>query len=489
MILLVVAVIYEFGIKRGVGADHLSFFFDRIHLSKHFGASPSSILTLMGVIEKHIVAYGRACEKDYSLTNEGIGITAAGDETFFSGFLILVLMDLTSGYMMMEEIAQDRSYDTWEKRAQECLGKLGIHVDHFVSDCAKSLVKLALSAFNCSFGADLFHGSHELVKWLGLAFHRRMTQVSVKLEEARKAVAEIHYAKAVPAGLRPIRSRSIDTSASEVRKREQEVERLEGELKQVQSGRDSYLDVLGRISEAVHPFSLDGKRQTSEQVVEVLHQQARKVKEAAENSGISDNRDHLGKFERQINAMTGGIDAWWLLVDKGLESQNVSQDMRNWLIDAVLPVVYWHKQITRTENIKLKGVYQTAWKQAHDVFESHPTSNLFSSDQVNQWHVWADWVVGKFHRASSAVEGRNGWLSQMYRNGRGLNSLRLQVLTISHNYDIRRNDGTTAAERLFGKKHPDLFEWLMDKMEELPQARRKRKHVVHNPLIIQTVPA
>jgi len=33
---------------------------------------------------------------------------------------------------------------------------------------------------------------------------------------------------------------------------------------------------------------------------------------------------------------------------------------------------------------------------------------------------------------------------------------------------IRREDGTTAAERLFGDPFPDLFEWIVEHMGELP---------------------
>jgi len=42
-----------------------------------------------------------------------------------------------------------------------------------------------------------------------------------------------------------------------------------------------------------------------------------------------------------------------------------------------------------------------------------------------------------------------------------------------HNFFIKRADGTTAAERFFGQKPRDLFEWLLDKIE---LARPRRKH-------------
>jgi hypothetical protein len=41
------------------------------------------------------------------------------------------------------------------------------------------------------------------------------------------------------------------------------------------------------------------------------------------------------------------------------------------------------------------------------------------------------------------------------------NTFQIKVLTIIHNFDIKRDDGTTAAQRLFEKPFPDLFEWLL----------------------------
>jgi len=98
-------------------------------------------------------------------------------------------------------------------------------------------------------------------------------------------------------------------------------------------------------------------------------------------------------------------------------------------------------------------------------------------------------MVRQFHRSSSAVEGRSGCLSQMCHNGRGLTESRLTALTVIHNYGLRRQDGTTAAERLFGKPFPDLFAWLASQMGELPLPRKARQRAVRNPLKLELVPA
>ena len=98
-------------------------------------------------------------------------------------------------------------------------------------------------------------------------------------------------------------------------------------------------------------------------------------------------------------------------------------------------------------------------------------------------------MVRQFHRSPSAVEGRNGCLSQMYHNGRGLTESRLEALTVIHNYGLMRQDGTTAAERLFGKPFPGLFAWLVGQMGELPMPRKARQRAVRNPLKLELVPA
>jgi hypothetical protein len=63
-----------------------------------------------------------------------------------------------------------------------------------------------------------------------------------------------------------------------------------------------------------------------------------------------------------------------------------------------------------------------------------------------------------FQRSSSCVEGWNGILSLNYHRFHRLNARTLQVLTIVHNFDVRRSDGTTPAERFFEAKHENLFD-------------------------------
>lgn len=84
-----------------------------------------------------------------------------------------------------------------------------------------------------------------------------------------------------------------------------------------------------------------------------------------------------------------------------------------------------------------------------------------------------------FVRASSCVEGRNGQLALRHHSLHRLSDRKLAVLTTIHNYFLRRADGTTAAERFFGSKPQDLFEWLLDRID-LPArpAKQRPRNVV-----------
>ena len=80
-----------------------------------------------------------------------------------------------------------------------------------------------------------------------------------------------------------------------------------------------------------------------------------------------------------------------------------------------------------------------------------------------------------FQRASSAVEGRNGALSQLHHNQRGLPKRRYKVWTVLHNFDCRAPDGTTPAARFFRREFPDLFETVLSHIEALPQPRGRKR--------------
>ncbi|MEM8832896.1 MAG: DUF6399 domain-containing protein [Cyanobacteria bacterium P01_G01_bin.19] len=148
-------------------------------------------------------------------------------------------------------------------------------------------------------------------------------------------------------------------------------------------------------------------------------------------------------------------------VDQCLAHLDYEVNTRLWVREYLLPVIYWQQQALRTKNPHLRQDYTAANLKANQTFEQHPFTQSLSQSDREQWWNWGIWMVSKFQRSSSAVEGLNGYLSQIHHNRRGLSNKRLKVATVIHNFSLRRSDDTTAAERLFGQQFPDLFEYLV----------------------------
>lgn len=204
---------------------------------------------------------------------------------------------------------------------------------------------------------------------------------------------------------------------------------------------------------------------------------------------LKDLKGSLDKFMRQIHELTAVVDVWWSWVDCCLSSHNLESYLQDWVKQQLLPALYWQQQVSRTQTPTLKRAYQVATELAFSSLMRHPITASLESEHRQQWFDWASWMVSKFQRSSSAVEGRNGYLSQVYHNRRGLSSRRLQVMTVIHNFHLKRPDGTTAAERLFGQEFPDLFQWLVSDLGELPHPRKPRKPRKPKTFALPTVPS
>ena len=71
-----------------------------------------------------------------------------------------------------------------------------------------------------------------------------------------------------------------------------------------------------------------------------------------------------------------------------------------------------------------------------------------------KWQTFLAKHTKDFQRASSAVEGRNDYLSQMQHNHRGLPKRRYKVWTVLHNFDGHASDRTTSATASFTLFYP-----------------------------------
>jgi IclR helix-turn-helix domain len=194
LVRLVVATQFAFGLKHGVGAETIHEFFGRLHLDGHGGCSPSALRHVMHTLERIILETTTAWEQAGIAHGEIRPVIGAVDETFLQR-LRLVFMDLASGYLVMEDIAVDRSYDTWYGVVNSRLKTLGTGVLYLVSDRAKALVKLAHTGLGCLSIPDLFHLSHDLVKGYSLSILSRLRQAQHALAQARQRLERLQVSE------------------------------------------------------------------------------------------------------------------------------------------------------------------------------------------------------------------------------------------------------------------------------------------------------
>src|SRR5215470_5905649 len=182
---LVVATLFVFGLKRGVGAETLSEFFSRLHLEAHVGCSPNTLRSVMHTLERLILATAAAWEQEGIAHGEIRPVIGAVDDTFLQR-LMLVFMDLATGDVWMEEVAADRSCATWCNHANKRLTTLGTEGLYLVSDRAKALIKLAHTGLGCPSIPDVFPLGHDLAKGYALAIFGRLRQATRDLEHAQQ---------------------------------------------------------------------------------------------------------------------------------------------------------------------------------------------------------------------------------------------------------------------------------------------------------------
>ncbi len=434
---------YTFGFKRGVGAETMSEYFVRLHLEEQVGCSPNALRGVMQRLEPLILETAKTWESEASVDGEVRDIIGAVDETFLE-YMMLVLMDLHSGYILLEEVAEDRTYKTWKALVDQRLETLKCGVRYLVSDRAKALIQLAEKGFGCLSIPDFFHLVHELVKSYSLSIGRQLKQAQ-KAREKAEAVLE-------KARRRSPEDCDDALAISEVEVCRQEVERWEGVL-------STYRHHLVTLSLILHPFDIDDSTaQTSTQVENRLQAEVAAIAAFVHEHELPARPEAMKKVDKQLPVLAALIDFWWQGVEEDLEPMGLSPAWRQWALAFLLPLVYWAYHVAHTSCARRRARMQEALEALRIAFEQHAITQQLAPEVLKEWQEWATEQVKAFQRTSSAVEGRNGYLSGMHHNQRGLSKTRYPVWTVVYNFDCRASDGTTPAARFFSRSFPDLFE-------------------------------
>ena len=388
-------------------------------------------------------------------------VIGAVDETFLQR-MMLVFMDLATGYLLMDEVAADRSFATWFDRTNERLTTLGTQVLYRVSDRAKALIKLAHTGLRCPSIPDLFHLGHDLAKGYSLAIFGRLRQAKRDLEQAKQGLEKLQKnTQADPVHIAQAQSRVAACATS---------------VHHWQEVGSAWRQHLSNVSRILYPWRLlDSIRQTSKAVEEQLGAELQAIETLLATNGLPMKKATLDKVRKQLAGISALVDVWWQTVRQDLTQLAMTPRWTQWAEDVLLPLMYWQEQLRRTRHRRQKAQVALVLQAVEEAFERHACTRQLKPEVLAGWQAWAAEHAKAFQRVSSAVEGRNGYLSQMQHNHRGLPTRRYQVWTVLHNFDCRAADGTTPAARFFRRSFPDLFEHVLSQIDELPMPRQRRQ--------------
>jgi len=242
---------------------------------------------------------------------------------------------------------------------------------------------------------------------------------------------------------------------------------------------EAYRQQIQLIHQNLHPFNEKHQRQAARDINRMLYKRLREVEKIARSEDIKYEYHKIAKTVNQVEDLSLCVTVWNDWMDEAVEQFEEDQSLKSYLSEYVLPYHYWQKQLdklgAKAKDKALREHYKDLMQQAWSRLEQHRCFRILSTVQLEKYHQWAEWMVGKFQRSSSQVEGRNGYLAFIHHANRGITKQRMEALTTVHNFDIPRADGTTPASRLFNREFPDLFEFILQNVKDLPLPRKTAK--------------
>jgi hypothetical protein len=402
-------------------------------------------------------------------------ITVCLDENFHGDQPCLVAVEPRSNFLLLEAYRPQRDGDTWTAALRQALAGLPVEVVQVTSDQAKGLLACARDGLQAQHTPDLFHVQRELSKATSLPLHRQVEAAHKEADRAREHAQaqrqrqQDHERRPRPPGRPPDFAGAIRLAEAVERQALANWER--GRQRQEQAR-----EAVRGLADDYHPFDAGGRPVSAAVVGQRLEERLRAVDEVVQAAGLGESsREALAKVRRWLTPLVASLAWFWETVDQLLAGLGLTAAQRRAFREQLLPGLYWQREASRGRDAAQRQQRRAlAQRLLAAAWSAAGALGQLAEAQRQEVARVAEAAVALFVRASSCVEGRNGRLS-LYHHGQGpLREGRLRALTAVHNFVMERADGTTAAERFFGSKPRPLFEWLLERMPELPRPAQRR---------------
>jgi len=415
--------------------------------------------------EKAIVQFGEEQEQQLASKMPHRKITLGLDEMFRRNRPCLVGMDVVSNYIFLEKFTENRSAETWKKSLNERLRGLNIEVCQVVSDLCGA-IRLCAKDMGAEHISDLFHAQQELSRATSGALASQKKNIQKRLNQQEKALEKmIHQPLSILIEKRKQQERELKESKEQCKQLKEDFDNKEQRQEKVK-------EAIKELGNAAHPINLNtGKIQKASEIEGRFNKQLSLIKKSAKEANLSSRCfERIKKSKRAFNATINYFKYFFTFFEAFINDLFLNSTEECYFREVIFPLSYlrliWRKS---TKTIKEK------YQHVLDELEEKVRDGPWSEDEKKAFMKRGRELAEMFQRSSSCVEGRNGVLSLNHHRFHRLNPRTLQALTVIHNFDIRRWDGTTAAERLFGEKHGNLFNFLVANIR-IPGKPKKQKH-------------
>jgi len=476
-LVLALFVVFLFGAASGL--RRLSLFLRQTGLDHFVASSTGALHDLAQTIQTDLAAF--AAEERPRLA-EGMShrhIALVPDENFHGDQVCLVAIEPVSNFIVVEEYADRRDADTWTAAIEQGVEGLPVTVLLLTSDEAKGLIACAHNGLAAHHLPELFHGQRNLCQPLMRPLERQKESAQKELQQAEQQAqacrVEAQQARARPAG--PGRPKD---HAQHIARSEAQVATIAQKVQECEQRQEQALDAVRGLADDYHPFDAQtGAAVKEAEMRKRLEQRLQTLVQVAQDADLSGKApESLARGKRWIEALVVAMAWFWEMARICVEEADLPEAAEQAVEEWLLPGLYWQQAAGRArtaEDRRQKG--ELAERFVKEAWSAGGALRRLEEEKQEEVKRMAREVVGLFARSSSCVEGRNGRLSLFHHGQTRLSAGRLKALTVIHNYQTQRADGTTAAERFFGKKPRDLFAWLLERLPDLPHpaARRPKK--------------
>jgi hypothetical protein len=402
-------------------------------------------------------------------------IVTCEDETFHPE-TCLVAMEPVSNYILLEQYACGRKAQDWTGALNDAIEGLQVEVIQCTSDEGRGIVHHVEKDFGAHHSPDLFHVQQEVVKGTSVGLESRKNKAEKSLSEASEQVKahekqkESYHSNKRPVGRPP----DFDKRIEEAKHREDEArEAVETACKH----RACVKEAIEGISAAYHPYDLEtGAQRSPEEVSSLLEEHFSVIEKVACEAALPDRcTKRITKAKRVVPKMIATIAFFFLIIRAKVEALCLAPQVECAVYNQLIPGIYLDIVSKKAKTKEHREVLQKKSQELLAPLQSRdgPLGQLEQED-ISVIEQVAVECAQLFQRSSSCVEGRNGQLSLHHHSIHRLSNRKLGALTAVHNFFTKRSDGTTPAQRFFGAKPRDMFEWILERVDLPGRPAQKR---------------